>query len=622
MGSLLPLGIGARLVGEDVAWVFQPYLAVIAALLALVLWQVLSAVAKRWWRLAAVVVAAQPAILYAYGHWTGVKELASALLVALAASLAFERRGDASARGWIPLAAAAAAILGVLSVGGARLAAPARRLDPAGRALRAPTAQRRGGGRRARRARTARGRGGRELVPRRVTSRRCADDDRLANLIQPLNPLQSFGIWPTGDFRTETGGVLADDRARPARRRAGDRGPGAIAAPPRRAGRRTPRARCSARSRYWVAALAVDRGKGVRDRLPGGSSPSPRRAARGSPAPAGASRRASPRRSWPVGVLWSNAYAYRNVNARAARPARRAGGDRRTIRRPGAGVDDGVPARTACVTSSAASTRKERPSCAADRCRRSTGRSRRRARRPISTSWRSRACSSTARSCCAARRSPAGRPRRTSSAGEAAGTRSGSGLLQGRPLPRTCRSATRAPLRPPPGAPTCSGSHGRRERSRPSSASRRWPCSPRGRRGSRRRSSSRGRAVTRSGSRGHGAPRADVLMDGQRIASVPAHLDRSSQYTDLGSTVLARGVHTVRVAVRAGKARAGDGRPGIRARPARGHPRRSATERDHRRTRRSRPAVRPDARLGRGAPLTDGLRPERRRRDGGLPSGR
>ena len=99
MGSLLPLGIGARLVGEDLAWVFQPYLAVIAALLALVLWQVLSAVAKRWWRLAAVVVAAQPAILYGMGSGPGSRSLASALLVALAASLAFERRGDASARG-------------------------------------------------------------------------------------------------------------------------------------------------------------------------------------------------------------------------------------------------------------------------------------------------------------------------------------------------------------------------------------------------------------------------------------------------------------------------------------------------------------------------------------------
>ena len=56
MGSLLPLGIGAALVGEDVAWVFQPYLAVIAALLALVLWRLLaSAVPTAWWRLVAVV---------------------------------------------------------------------------------------------------------------------------------------------------------------------------------------------------------------------------------------------------------------------------------------------------------------------------------------------------------------------------------------------------------------------------------------------------------------------------------------------------------------------------------------------------------------------------------------
>ena len=42
MGSVFPLGVGARLVQEDLAWVFQPYLAVMAALLALVLWRLLA----------------------------------------------------------------------------------------------------------------------------------------------------------------------------------------------------------------------------------------------------------------------------------------------------------------------------------------------------------------------------------------------------------------------------------------------------------------------------------------------------------------------------------------------------------------------------------------------------
>jgi hypothetical protein len=54
---------------------------------------------------------------------------------------------------------------------------------------------------------------------------------------------------------------------------------------------------------------------------------------------------------------------------------------------------------------------------------------------------------------------------------------------------------------------------------------------------------------------------ADVLMDGQRIASVPAHFDRSSQYTDLGSTVLAGGVHTVRVRFEQARLEPGTGGP-------------------------------------------------------------
>jgi hypothetical protein len=50
LGSLLPLGFTAALVGQDAAWVFQPYLAVLAALLALSLY-----------RLAGLTVVSRPA---------------------------------------------------------------------------------------------------------------------------------------------------------------------------------------------------------------------------------------------------------------------------------------------------------------------------------------------------------------------------------------------------------------------------------------------------------------------------------------------------------------------------------------------------------------------------------
>src|SRR5262249_58851281 len=115
-GSLFRLGEGARLTGQDIAWVFQPYLALLAAMLALVLWHLLSTVIRdRWARLLAVVIASQPALLYAYGLWTGVKELSAAMLVALAAALAHERvAGRASG----PLVVGGAAIDGGLGVGG------------------------------------------------------------------------------------------------------------------------------------------------------------------------------------------------------------------------------------------------------------------------------------------------------------------------------------------------------------------------------------------------------------------------------------------------------------------------------------------------------------------------
>src|SRR5205807_9485565 len=39
VGAMLPWGIGHQIVGQDVAWVFQPYLAFLGAMLALSLWQ-------------------------------------------------------------------------------------------------------------------------------------------------------------------------------------------------------------------------------------------------------------------------------------------------------------------------------------------------------------------------------------------------------------------------------------------------------------------------------------------------------------------------------------------------------------------------------------------------------
>ena len=75
--------------------------------------------------------------------------------------------------------------------------------------------------------------------------------------------------------------------------------------------------------------------------------------------------------------------------------------------------------------------------------------------------------------------------------------------------------------------------------------------------------------------------RADVFMDGQRIASAPAHFDHSTEYTELASAILGPGVHTVRVEFERRWLEPGAGGPEYGFGPARGHRREPAAERDH-----------------------------------------
>lgn len=201
-GSLMPLGVGRQLLSYDVAWLFQPYLAFMAAMLALALYAVLGRlVAPRSLRAAAAFVAAQPAILFGYALWGGLKELAGALLLALiAALLPWTLDAPRGPRAVLPLAAASAALVCVLSLPAAVWLAPALVA----------------GGVIARRQTTA------VLVkagafaaaavvlaipaivaavdwlPRVHTFR---SESELGNLIHPLSGFQLFGIWLDGDFR-------------------------------------------------------------------------------------------------------------------------------------------------------------------------------------------------------------------------------------------------------------------------------------------------------------------------------------------------------------------------------------------------------------------------------------
>jgi len=234
IGAFIPFGAAQKLVGGDLAWVFQPYLSFLAAMLSLALWEILGIVRRPRLRAAAAFVAAQPALLYGYAMWGGVKELAAAALVALAAALAplavagvgraSERASDFDPAGVgsksdaafavgrlrevAPLALATAALVGVLSPGGLvwlgplllALAAIAwRRFGPRPAAIRAALFA----GLLAVLILPALTSG---IVP--PTTKPLVGSNGEGNLRGPLSAFQALGIWPSGDFRFHPDGTV------------------------------------------------------------------------------------------------------------------------------------------------------------------------------------------------------------------------------------------------------------------------------------------------------------------------------------------------------------------------------------------------------------------------------
>ncbi len=204
LGSMLPLGIGAKLVREDPLWVFQPYLAFQAVLLALTFQGVLAGVIRSAWVRAVVVfLAAQSALFYGYATWGAIKEVVTVPLLALAAVLVSRLLRNRPLGNVVPLAITIAAILAVLDVGGgvwiAIALVPAlllaRKLPPRALALRAVVFA------------------GLTVVlsiPSLVIARAflgtaqssLTSGGEFGTLGHALDPLQIFGIWPVGDFRS------------------------------------------------------------------------------------------------------------------------------------------------------------------------------------------------------------------------------------------------------------------------------------------------------------------------------------------------------------------------------------------------------------------------------------
>ncbi len=118
LGSFLPLDTAHTLLRVDTLWLWQPYLAFLAALTALGLYQLTAGfLQSRALRACVAFFGSQAALYYGYALWGGVKELFVPIVILFAACLVPGLR-TGGPRQVIPLAAASAAAIGGLSVGG------------------------------------------------------------------------------------------------------------------------------------------------------------------------------------------------------------------------------------------------------------------------------------------------------------------------------------------------------------------------------------------------------------------------------------------------------------------------------------------------------------------------
>ncbi len=204
IGVFVPLGVVASLTGQDPAWLVQPYMAFTGGLLALALFALARTILAGPRRAALVAgLAAQPALLYGYYLWGGIKEVAAAAMVAtLAAGVgwAHQRRFDPGSITVLGLVAGG--LVGVLSPGGLAWALPPLL---AGLALALRELGRRVALKRATVLAVVLALSSLPVVAGGAipppTSSPLTDGDARGNLAGPLDPLQLAGIWPSGDFR-------------------------------------------------------------------------------------------------------------------------------------------------------------------------------------------------------------------------------------------------------------------------------------------------------------------------------------------------------------------------------------------------------------------------------------
>jgi hypothetical protein len=217
VGADVALGAVRPLVGQDLAWIFQPYLAVILALGGMAIYELLRDVVRsRPLRAVCAFIAAQPGLVYAFYLEGSIKEIASTLVITVTVAVVFATfRRRPGLRGAFPLLVTAVAGLDVLSVAIVPWIALPLAVYVAVAAWRARYAIWR-----MPRARLALSAAASVVVVAPLagpfisrastflatvtgvlgkgTSTAAA---QLGNLPGPLTKWQAIGIWPTGDFR-------------------------------------------------------------------------------------------------------------------------------------------------------------------------------------------------------------------------------------------------------------------------------------------------------------------------------------------------------------------------------------------------------------------------------------
>jgi hypothetical protein len=220
LGAFVLPGIARSPLGVDIAWVYQPYLACCAAALALCVYALIEPlIASARGRALLAYLAAQPALLFGYSLWGGIKELTAAFLLALGAALAaaIVSRRPRGLRALVPLALAVGALIQTLGVGAAGWVVPAPLFVLLAWRLR--PAPRDGWRSRALSITWLAALSAVFVVPVWVVLHATLANDhaalspllssgqsvaeKLGNLIHPLSAFQLAGIWPVGDFRLD-----------------------------------------------------------------------------------------------------------------------------------------------------------------------------------------------------------------------------------------------------------------------------------------------------------------------------------------------------------------------------------------------------------------------------------